>query len=54
MVELIDLIDDGMINLWKKDLELYNKGQVDLDEKYVIQLEKVCKLIYDYRKENNV
>ena len=38
----------------EKDLELYNKGQVDLDEKYAIKLEKVCKLIDEYRKENDV
>ena len=26
----------------------------NLDEKYAIKLEKVCKLIDEYRKENNV
>ena len=54
MVELIDLIDDGMIDLWKKDLKEYNEGKIKLTKQYAKQLKIVCELIDKYRKENDV
>ena len=54
MVELIDLIDDGVIELWKKDLKEYNEGKIKLTKEYAKQLKIVCELIDKYREENNV
>ena len=52
MVELIDLIDDGVIELWKKDLKEYKEGKAKLTEQYANKLEKVCNLIDKYKMEN--
>ena len=49
MVELIDLIDDGRIDLWKKDLKGYKEGKIKLTEQYANKLEKVCNLIDKYK-----
>ena len=54
MVELLDLIDDNMIDLWKKDLKEYKEGKINLTKQYAVKLEKVCDLIDKYRKENDV
>ena len=54
MIELLDLIDDNMIDLWKKDLKEYNEGKIKLTKQYAKRLKIVCELIDKYRKENDV